>query len=125
MRLNEAYEKFNDKMDFYAVYIAEAHPTDGWVSLKNEDEGIRYKQPKTTEERAEIAEICVLDIKLKMPALLTDISDTVSDDYAALPLRIFVIDRDGVVAYRTERGPRDMDMDAAMKAIEEQALETA
>ena len=124
MRLNEAQEKFKATIDFYAVYVAEAHPTDGWVSLQNEDEGIRYKQPTTTEERADIAEACILDIKLEIPALLTDISDKVSDAYAALPLRIFVIDKDGVVTFRTERGPVGMDMDASMKAIEELALAT-
>ncbi len=121
MRLNEAFETHKDAVDFFCIYIEEAHPSDGWAVFENIDAGIEYRQPATIEERADIAEICALKLDIKMPMLLGDIGNRVDADYAALPVRIFVIGADGIIRYRTGMGPRDLDMDAAMAAIGELA----
>ena len=49
MRLNEAYEKFGDQIDFYCIYVREAHPSDGWEMFENIDAGISQKTPTNVE----------------------------------------------------------------------------
>ncbi len=118
MRLRDAYQKHGDKIRFFTIYIEEAHPTDGWALPVNRAAGINHAQPTTTEERADIAEICAVRLDMKMPMLLGDIDNRVDRDYAAHPVRIFVIDADGKVFHRSGMGPRDLDVDGAITAIE-------
>ena len=120
MRLNEAYDKFSDKIDFYCIYVREAHPSDGWEMFENIDAGIVEKAPTNQEERADVAETCSLKVPMDFPMLLGDFDNQVELAYAALPVRIFVIDKDGVISYRTGMGPRGMDVDEALAAIEDQ-----
>ncbi len=119
MRLRDAFEKHGDKIHFLTIYIEEAHPTDGWALPVNEKAGINHAQPTTTEARADIAEICAVRLDMKMPMLLGDIDNRVDMDYAAHPVRIFVIDQNGIVFHRSGMGPRDLDVDGALAAVEE------
>ena len=92
MRLNEIYEELKDRVQFYCVYIQEAHPTDGRQSAQNLVDGILYEQPKSIKEREELAQVCVLRLNLKMPMLLDDMSNEVDRLYAALPDRLYLLD---------------------------------
>ncbi len=121
MRLRDAFEKHGGKVHFLTIYIEEAHPTDGWDLPINDQAGIAYAQPTTTDERAAIAEVCAVRLDMKMPMLLGDIDNRVDRDYAARPIRIFVIDEDGNVFHRSGMGPRDLDVDGAIAAVEELA----
>ncbi len=121
MRLRGAFENHGDKVQFFTIYIAEAHPTDGWALPINRESGIDHVQPTTTEERAAVAEICAVRLDMKMPMLLGDIDNRVDMDYAAHPVRIFVIDENGIVFHRSGMGPRDLDVDGAIAAVEELA----
>ena len=38
--LNDLYEKYRDRVEFFVVYIREAHPTDGWQVPANVRAGI-------------------------------------------------------------------------------------
>ena len=51
MRLNELYAKYKDQVQFYIVYIREAHPADGWQVPSNLIEDFIYAEPTTDEER--------------------------------------------------------------------------
>lgn len=118
MRLNEAYETYKDRMNFFCIYINEAHPDDGWQIKVNLDADIIHNQPSTIEERADIAEVCQLDLRLNMPVLLGDIENETDLSYAARPVRLFVLDEDGVIVHRSGVGPRDLDVEGALAAIE-------
>ena len=118
MRLNEAYETYKDRMNFFCIYINEAHPDDGWQIKVNLDADIIHTQPSTIEERADIAEVCQLDLRLNMPVLLGDIENETDLSYAARPVRLFVLDEDGVIVHRSGVGPRDLDVEGALAAIE-------
>ena len=118
MRLNEAYETHKDRMNFFCIYINEAHPDDGWQIKVNLDADIIHNQPSTIEERADIAEVCQLDLRLNMPVLLGDIENETDLSYAARPVRLFVLDEDGVIVHRSGVGPRDLDVEGALAAIE-------
>ena len=115
MRLNEIYVEFKDKVQFYCVYIQEAHPTDGRQSAGNLAEGIFYEQPKSIEEREELAQVCVLRLNLKMPMLLDNMSNEVDRRYAALPDRLYLLDENGVVV--------GIDVDHASKVMDLTILE--
>jgi hypothetical protein len=80
---------------------------------------IIYLQPKTEDERAEIAQACMLDTGLELPMLLDDMTNQVDGKYIALPERLYVIDAEGRVAFRCGMGPFGFDPDGWEQAIRE------
>lgn len=92
-------------MRCFCVYIQEAHAVETWQVLGNVWEEIAIRQPASEDERAEVAGLCMLKLDIEMPMLLDDMANTVDRAYAAMPERLFVIDPDGVVTYRSEMGP--------------------
>lgn len=117
MRLNEIYEELKDRVQFYCVYIQEAHPTDGRQAAQNLIDKVLYEQPKSIEEREDLAQVCVLRLNLKMPTLLDNMSNEVDHLYAALPDRLYLLDEHGVVIFRTVVGSPGFDVDAWYTAI--------
>ena len=105
-------------MAFFCVYIQEAHPTDGWQVLPNLAEKVLYAQPKTDDERAEVAGACAIDMKLEMPLLLDEMSNEVDGAYCALPERLYLIDAEGRIAFRGGPGPFQFDPGEWERAIE-------
>ena len=83
----------------------------------NLDDDIIYKQPQTTEERAAVAEACVLHMNLAMPTLLDSMSNEVDEAYSALPERLFLIDAEGVINWHGGMGPFGFDPDELEKAL--------
>lgn len=117
MRLNEIYEEYKDRVGFYCVYIQEAHPRDGWQVMANLNEGVVFDQPASLAERAEIAQVCALRLNLKMPMALDDMSNQADGLYAALPERLYLIDEEGRVVFRTVVGSPGFDVNAWCEAI--------
>ena len=112
-------------MQFWCVYIQEAHPEDGWQLPMNVDADIVFKQPVTDGERAEVARSCRLGLKLEMPMLLDEISNSVDEAYSALPDRLYVLEAGGRITWRSEQGPWGFDVSAFETAIREQVGEPA
>jgi len=86
----------------------------------NIDDDVVFNQPKTEQDRAEVAEACAIGMELKMPMLPDRLSNEVDTAYAALPERLYVIDREGTICYRSEMGPWGFDVDAFEKALQQQ-----
>lgn len=120
MRLNEIFERYRDDVNFFCIYIKEAHSEDEWQVPHNLEDDVIFSQPKTIEERGVIAAACMLKLELKMPTLLDDMDDTADEAYAAQPERLYVIDTDGNVAYQSGMGPWGFDVASWDKAIEAQ-----
>ena len=76
------------------------------------DDDVIHNAPTTADERADLAEMCVLRLNLKVPMLLDDMSDTVDGLYHALPERLYLLDADHRIHWRTVSGPRGFDPDA-------------
>jgi hypothetical protein len=87
------------------IYIREAHPDDGWRVPENLEAGIHVKEPQTDEERTEITSICQPKLDLQMSMLIDSIDNDVEEKYIALPMRLYLIGRDGRIVYTGERGP--------------------
>ena len=101
------------------MYIREAHPTDEWQVESNETEGILFAQPTTLTARNEIAQVCSLKLELSIPTLIDDMENSTDLKYYALPDRLYLIGRDGRVAYRGGPGPFGFVASELERAIEE------
>jgi len=121
VRLNEIYEEHKDRVQFYCVYIQEAHPTDGQQSAQNLADSVLYEQPKSIEQREELAQVCVLQLNLKMPMLLDNMSNEADRLYAALPDRLYLLDKKGMVVFRTVVGSPGFNVEAWHAAIKRHA----
>jgi hypothetical protein len=84
----------------------------------NVNEEILYAQPKTEEERVEVAGACMIAMQLEMPMLLDELTNEVDTAYKALPERLYLIDAEGRIAYRGGPGPFQFNPDAWEQAIE-------
>ena len=91
------------------VYIAEAHPSDIWQMQSNIKERVIFKNPTTSQERQDVANSCVRKLHIRIPALIDGIDNRVERLYTAWPDRLFVIDRAGIVRYKSEPGPFGFD----------------
>jgi hypothetical protein len=90
---------------FYVVYILEAHASDVWQMASNVKQGVVFAMPKSMGERESVADSCVRNLHIQIPALLDDFSDSTEKAYTGWPDRLYVIDRAGRVACKTQAGP--------------------
>src|SRR5262249_281322 len=68
-------------------------------------------------ERAEVAGMCLTKLALELAALIDGADDRVERLYTGWPDRLYVIDRDGRVTYKSAAGPfgfRPSDVEAAL-----------
>ena len=103
--IEKLYQRQKDRATFVMVYVREAHPADGWVAESNERVGISLRQPSSYEERAVVAQRCSRTLGLGMPMLVDTIDDKVGGPYSGMPSRLYLIDREGKIAYKSGRGP--------------------
>ena len=87
------------------IYVRESHPTDGWRMLENDKAGVSVAQPRTDKERAGVAQKCALALRPTMALVVDGVDDTVGNAYSGMPERLYVLDRQGKVAYKSGRGP--------------------
>ena len=99
------HERYKDKVEFVAVYVRDAHPTDGWRVPSNDRVGITLRQPRSPKEREGVAGKCCALLEMKMPLVVDGLDDRVGHTYSGMPDRLYVIDREGRVAYQGGRGP--------------------
>ena len=103
--IEKLYRRYKDRATFVMVYVREAHPSDGWRMDSNDRTGAVTAQPKTYNERVAVAQKCGRVLSLGFPMLVDTIDDSVGTRYSGMPGRLYVIDRDGKVAYKSGRGP--------------------
>jgi hypothetical protein len=87
------------------VYIEEAHPIDAWQDDDNIEAKIFQHSTRTEKERCDVAGTCLVKLGIKYPAIVDDMGNTTERAYTAWPDRLYVIDRDGRVAYKSKPGP--------------------
>jgi hypothetical protein len=71
----------------------------------NDKAGVVVKQPRTKEEREKVARDCCGALEMTMPLLVDEIDDRVGHAYSGMPDRLYVLDREGRVVYKSGRGP--------------------
>ena len=120
MRLNKIYQTHKDDIEFFLIYIHEAHAADGWQTPQNLYEEIIYDEPTSDDERAEVGQACQIALDLQMPMLLDSIDNDVEEKYVSSPIRLYVIDKDGILTFNGAQGPRGFDPDTWEQEIREQ-----
>ena len=106
--IEKLYRRYKDRATFVMVYVREAHPTDGWRRSDNDRPGVvgvASLQPRTYDERAGVAQTCGRLLGLGFPMLVDTIDDRAGNLYSGMPGRLYVIDREGKVAFKSGRGP--------------------
>jgi hypothetical protein len=103
--IEKLYRTYKDRANFVMVYVREAHPTDGWRMESNDRYGVTTPQPRSYDERVEVAQMCGRTLGLAFPMLVDTIEDTVGARYSGMPGRLYLIDRQGKVAFKSGRGP--------------------
>ena len=119
--MNEIYRQYRDRVEFFVVYVQEAHPTDGWQTDSNIEEGVLFRQHQSYQEREEVAQSCSIDLNIGLPVLIEEMNNAIEEAYGAAPERLYLIAADGRVAYHGGAGPHFFDLDeweAAIKACE-------
>ncbi len=111
------YDELAEQLDFFVVYIAEAHTIDGWQTESNEAEGIRVRQPTTLAERRAMASVCAEQLGLTIPTLVDGMDNAAFEAFSAWPERIYLIDSSGRVAYRGGPGPYEFKPEEAREAL--------
>lgn len=86
----------------------------------NEKQNVVFQLPKSMDERTHIADSCVRNLHIQIPALLDNFQNTTEVAYTGWPDRLYVIDKDGRVAYKSAPGPfgfHPSSMETALKTV--------
>jgi type I thyroxine 5'-deiodinase len=118
--LNDLYKKYKDRAEFYIVYIQEAHPVDAWQMDVNVKEGALLATTKTLDDRTKAADTCVIKLGLDLPALVDKPDDAVERAYTGWPDRLYVVDTEGRIAFKSAPGPfgfKPEDVESTLKRL--------
>jgi hypothetical protein len=117
--LNDLHQRYRDTVAFYVVYIQEAHPIDAWQVDDNLEDDVLVASTKNLDERAAVAGVCLTKLGIKLPALVDEADNRVEQLYTGWPDRLYVIDREGRVSYKSAAGPFGFKPSEVETALEE------
>jgi hypothetical protein len=80
--------------------------------------GILVEQPENYTEREELAELCTTSLEISMPTVIDNLDNAVEIAYAGNPDRIFILDADGIVRFKTKPGPWGFRPGEAIEALD-------
>ena len=83
----------------------EAHALDAWQDEDNQKDKISVASPRTLAERCAVEGTCATKLALRIPAVIDDLKNSTEEAYTAWPDRLYVVDRDGRIAYKSKPGP--------------------
>lgn len=86
----DALARKYDEVDFYVVYVREAHPGENYTAHESLDEKI-----ENARDLRELDDV-------ERTVLVDDVEGTMHEKYGAFPNSVYVIGNDGVVAYRAD-----------------------
>jgi hypothetical protein len=100
------------------VYILEAHASDAWSIVNNTKIKLAIPTPRSLEERGLVASSCVRTLGIEMPAVIDNFDNTTEAAYTGWPDRLYLVDRDGRIAFKSQTGPwgfNPADLEAQVK----------
>jgi Iodothyronine deiodinase len=109
-------------VEFLVVYITEAHPSDVWQMESNIKDKVVFASPRDEDERASIAGTCMRKLGIEIPALLDEFGNSTEGAYTAWPDRLYLIDRNGRVAYKSKPGPFGFKPDGLKAAMQKSGM---
>ena len=102
------------------MYIGEAHPSDLWQVPNNLKDQIIFSSPANSSERAALAGVCMTRLGIELPAVVDHFDDSTDTAYSGWPERLYLIDRDGRIAYKSKPGPfgfKPAELEAALASV--------
>ena len=111
MRLDQLAKDLGDDVQLLGIYIREAHAEGEDQVPRNLEEGVVFTQPESADERAEVAAVCMLRYNFSFPMLLDGMDNDAEEKYISWPDRLYLIGRDGKIAYKGGLGPFYFDVD--------------
>ena len=128
MSLQEIYQEYFQHVKFVKVYIREAHPVNGWwfgkglsriiIRAFSNKVALDLYDPETIEERRSAAGDCESSLQYGISTYVDEIEDPVNKAYAAWPTRLYLVGKDGRVAYAGGLGPFGFKPEELRKAIQ-------
>jgi hypothetical protein len=88
-RLKAKYEHYG--VEFVVVYVREPHP--------GEPAYRKYQQPQTLVQRRQYAQELATTRQMNATIVVDTMNDEISERFGSLPNMVYVIDRQGVIAY--------------------------
>jgi hypothetical protein len=85
----------------------------------NIKDSVVFASPKSEEERASVAGSCVRKLGIKFPAVVDGFENVTEQAYTGWPDRLYLIDREGKVAYKSKPGPFGFKPDDLKAALEQ------
>ena len=73
--------------------------------------------PKSFEDRAEVGATCVKDLKVELPMVVDEIDNRTERAYAAWPDRLYVLDGEGRITYKSRPGPFGFKVEPVAQAL--------
>ena len=83
----------------------------------NVKDKVVFASPKNEDERAEVAGACVRKLGIKFPAVLDEFGNSTEQAYTGWPDRIYLLDQNGRVAYKSKPGPFGFSADQLSAAL--------
>lgn len=91
---------------------------DAWPVKANARDGFEVRLARDYEEKDSYASLCVRRLNIEIPALVDRMDYPVEADYTAWPDRMYLVSRDGTIAYKGGLGPRGFKPAELESAIE-------
>ncbi|MFO0867774.1 MAG: deiodinase family protein [Pirellulales bacterium] len=124
--MEQLYDLWKDRAEFLRVYVREAHPVaeNQPATSTNARAGLLIKQPTTFEERCDVALKFTSAMQLKTLLVVDEIDNRVGKAYGGSPDRLYLVDRDGRIAFAGGPGPfgfnpRELEQALAMLVIDQ------
>ena len=103
--VRKVYAEYKERAAFYFVYIEEAHAHDVWPLVSNAKANIVFGTARDAGERVGVAGLCAKELKVEFPILVDDMQNGAADLYTAWPTRMYVVDANGKIAFKSRPGP--------------------
>ena len=79
-----------------------------------------FESPTDIKSRTQLADVCVTRLGIKLPAVVDTFDDATESAYSGWPDRMYVIDANGRIAYKSKPGPfgfKPADMESALRSL--------
>jgi len=116
--MERLYSQYHDRVEFFVVYVQEAHPIDGWQVDSNISDDVLYRQHQSFDEREEAAQSCIIGLHISIPTLVEEMDNAIDEAYGAATERLYLMVKDGKVVYHGGAGPHFFDIEELDEAIQ-------
>jgi hypothetical protein len=110
--LNQLQKDFGGEVKIVQIYLREAHA----FEMTSEKFNILH-DPKTIEQRRVMANECRSTMQPEFETYVDNLDDGTMRAYAAFPTRLYLVGRDGRIAYQGGLGPKDYDVAELRAAV--------